>query len=143
MRLKVGHVEAGQLETLSERIGDAIFLLAEDFGDDENVVEEEDFALVEAGPFPSPGVGHFVEAAIADEPSVGQHQVGLLAHDALLDFEHLSHVIGARLELGRLDSFVNAHENFLIHVGTFIDPPQVLDEILQLHPLISWAKVKK
>lgn len=70
MGFEVGHVEAGQLEALAERIGDAVLLFAEDLGDDENVVEEEHLALVQSGPLPPAGVGHFVEAAIADEAAV-------------------------------------------------------------------------
>lgn len=71
MRFKVGHVEAGQLETLAERVGDAVLLFAEDFRHDQDVVEEKDFALVESGPFASSGVGHFVESTVADETPMG------------------------------------------------------------------------
>ena len=70
MRLEVGHVEASQLETLAERIGDAILLFAEDFGDDENVVKEENFPLMKSCPLPTTGVGYFVESAVANESPV-------------------------------------------------------------------------
>ena len=70
MRLEVGHIEAGQLETLTERIGDAILLFTEDFGDNQNVIEEENFTLMKSGSFPTPSIGHFVEATVADESTM-------------------------------------------------------------------------
>jgi len=77
---------------------------------------------VETSPLTSSGVRHFVKAAVADKTAVREYQIGLLAHDALLDLEYLRDVVGARLEFGRLDALIYAHQEVLIDVGAIIDP---------------------
>lgn len=70
---------------MAEGIGDRVLLFREYLGDYEQIIEEEDFPLVEADPLLLCGVRHLVEAAVADEAPVGQRQVGPLLHHRLLD----------------------------------------------------------
>ena len=137
MRLEIGDVKSSQSETLAERISNGILLLAKDLCNDENVIEEENLALMKSRSFATPSISHFIETTIADETPVRQHQIGFLADDALLHFKHLRHVISTRLELGRFDPVVNANEQILIDVAAVVDTPQVLDKILQFHALVS------
>ena len=60
-----------------------------------------------------------------------------LTDDALLDFEHLGHVIGARFEFRVLDALVDADQHVAVDVGSVVNVPQVLDKILQFHPLVG------
>ena len=60
-----------------------------------------------------------------------------LTDDALLDFEDLGHVIGARFEFRVLDALVDADQHVAVDVGSVVNVPQVLDKILQFHPLVG------
>ena len=50
----------------------------------------------------------FIEPAVADEPPVGDGEVGALADDGLLDLHDLGHMIAPRPELGLADPLVHA-----------------------------------
>ena len=58
--LKVGDAESGQLEALTEGVGDAVLLLAEYLGNDQYVIEEEHFTLVDTGSLTPAGIHHLI-----------------------------------------------------------------------------------
>ena len=76
--LKEGDDHAGERVTVAERVCHAVLPPAVDLRDHQDVVEEEHFSLVLTRPVFLAGVGDLVEAAVADQTTIGHCQVGAL-----------------------------------------------------------------
>lgn len=74
-RVEEVDLHAVEQEGLAEAVGHMTLLLAEDLGDDEEVVKEEDLALVQPQLLFLVGVVDLVEAAVAHQAAVRQRQL--------------------------------------------------------------------
>lgn len=120
-----------------ESVRHRCLLLSEDFGDDQQVVEEEHLALMQALPLLLVDVGDLVEPAVADESSVWKRQVEFFADDRLLHFHDLRDMVRGCLELRFLDALVDAEQHVLVDVHAVVDAAQVFDEVFRLHPTVG------
>lgn len=141
----VGQIEqvddgATERETVAERVRDRCLLLAEDFRDHKQIVEEEHLTLMDTRALLFVHIGYFVQSTIADQATMRQRQIGLLAHYGGLHLHDLCDMIAARFEFIGLDTLEYATKHILINVMTIIDAPQVLDEVLHAHAAL-WLQI--
>lgn len=127
---------AAKREALSESVRDAVLFLAKDFRDDKEIIEEENFPLMDPRSLLFMYVRYLVQSTVTNETSMGQSHVRLLANDGRLDFHHLGDMVRAGLKLVGFDAVVDAGEDVLVDVAAIVDAPQVLHKVVEAHALL-------
>lgn len=132
------HDKSAQRKAVPERVRHRRLFLGEDLCDDEQIIEQEDLALMQSLTLFLIDVGNFVQATVANESPMRQCQVQLLSHDRLLNFHDLRDVVRGCLELCLLDALVNAAQQIFVDVCAVVDAAEIFNEILGLHSPISF-----
>ena len=131
-----------QREALPERVSDAVLLLAENLRHDEEIVEEEYFSLVYTRPLLLVDVWDLVQSTIANQSSMRQGHVGLLANDRRLNLHHLRNVIRARFELVLLYPLVNSNQYVSVDVAAVVYASEIFHKVVQPHSTL-WLQVRR